>query len=155
MHTILGLRAGLLALVVAWALQAGTAQAQLVDNPQNLLKAWAEAYATRGGEAMTKVYTKDAQVWGMTAKEPANGIDSIKQFYERSGQNVTERTATLGKVQMLPRKRVTMISGTIELKAKLKDGTARNTPARFTMTIIRESRRQWAILSHHISAMPN
>ena len=53
MHTILGLRAGLLALVVAWALQAGTAQAQLVDNPQNLLKAWAEAYATRGGEAMT------------------------------------------------------------------------------------------------------
>lgn len=154
MRLVSELRAGLLAVIACLALQAGAAKADLVDNPQNLLKTWADAYASRTGEPMTKVYTKDAQVWGLTAKEPAIGIESIKQFYERGGQNVLERTATMTKIQMLPRKRVTMISGVIQLKAKLKDGTARDIPARFTMTIIRESRRQWAILSHHVSAIP-
>ena len=81
--------------------------------------------------------------------------DTIKQHYDRGGQTVSERSATITKMQTNPRKRVTLITGTMELKAKLKDGSARNNQARFTMSIIRESRRQWAILSHHISAMPN
>ena len=155
MLTMSGFRSAVLAVVAGFIIQASAAQAQLVDNPQNLLRTWAEAYASRHGDAMARVYSRDAQVWGLSAKEPAIGIDSIKQLYERTGKNVTERSASITRMQTLPRKRVTMLSGTLELKSKLKDGTARNTHARFTMTIVRESRRQWAILSHHISAIPN
>ena len=42
-----------------------------------------------------------------------------------------------------------------EIKSKLKDGSARNRHTRFSMSIIREARRQWAILSHHVSLVPN
>lgn len=131
------------------------ASAQLVDTPANLLKTWLEAYATRQGEPMARVYTSDAQLWGSQSKEPSIGIASIKQHYERTGQNVTERSVSLTKVQYQSRKRVTSVTGTLELRAKLKDGTARTNPARFSMTIIRESRRQWAILNHHLSLLPN
>ena len=148
-------RAGLLALLVSVALSHGIADAQLVDNPQNLLKAWTDAYATRSGEPMARVYARDAHLWSLNGKEPVIGIDAIKQFYDRTGQNVTERSASIQKWQILPRKRVTMVTGTMELKSRLKDGTLRNNPARFTMSIIRESRRQWAILSHHMSMVPN
>ena len=149
-----GLRAGLFAVLAVLVTQSMPARAQLVDTPQNLLKAWGDAYASRNGEPMTRVYAPDAHLWGSLAKEPAIGIASIKAHYDRTGQGVSERSATITKMQMNPRKRVTLVTGTMELKAKLKDGTARNNQARFTMSIIRESRRQWAILSHHVSLMP-
>ena len=149
-----GLRVGFLAVLMALFALAQPAAAQLVDTPQNLIKAWAEAYATRTGEPMTRVYARDAHYWGSQAKDVAIGIDAIKQHYDRTGQNVTERSATMAKVQITTRRRVTLVSGTMDLTAKLKDGTSRTNPARFTMNIIRESRRQWAILSHHVSLMP-
>lgn len=130
------------------------AQAQLVDTPQNLLKAWAEAYASKNGEPMARVYTRDAQLWGSQSKEPSVGLEAIKQFYERSGQNVAERSAAISKMQTNPRKRISMVVGTMDFKERLKDGALQNRRARFSMTIIRESRRQWAIASHHISMMP-
>ena len=110
--------------------------------------------SSRNGESMTRVYAPDAHLWGSQSKEPAIGIASIKAHYDRTGQNVTERSASVTKLQMNPRKRVTLVTGTMELKSKLKDGTARNNQARFSMSIIRESRRQWAILSHHVSLLP-
>ena len=149
-----GTRTAAFAAAGALLMMAMPAQAQLVDTPQNLVKAWAEAYATKSGEPMTKVYTRDALLWGSQSKESVIGIDAIKQHYDRTGQNVAERSATVGKIHTNPRKRVTMVVGTMELKAKLKDGAVRNNQAHFSMTIIRESRRQWAILSHHVSFMP-
>lgn len=149
-----GLRAGIVAVLAVLAAHVAPAHAQLVDTPQNLLKAWAEGYASRGGEPMGKVYAPDAHLWGSQAKEPAIGIANIKAHFDRTGQGVAERSATITKMQMNPRKRVTLVTGTMELKAKLKDGTARNNQARFTMSIVRESRRQWSILSHHVSLMP-
>jgi uncharacterized protein (TIGR02246 family) len=145
---------GFLAVIALFA-STLSARAQLVDTPQNLLKAWTEAYATRQGEPMSRVYSSDAQFWGTQSKDPSVGLSSIKQHFDRTGQGVTERSATISKVQFLPRKRVTIVTGIVDLKAKLKDGTARNNQARFSMTIVRESRRQWAILSHHVSFMPN
>lgn len=149
-----GTRTAAFALFGALMMTAAPARAQLVDTPQNLVKAWADAYATRNGEPMTRVYTRDALLLGSLSKEASIGMDAIKAHYERTGQNVTERSATITKIQTNPRKRVTILVGTMELKAKSKDGAVRNNQARFSMTIIRESRRQWAILSHHVSLMP-
>ena len=149
-----GIRIAAFALIGALMAFCLPAQAQLVDTPQNLLKAWTEAYATRTGEPMTKVYTRDAVLWGSLSTEPAVGADAIKQHYDRTGSLVTERSATVTRMQVSNRKRVTLVAGTMELKSKLKDGAVRNNQARFSMTIIRESRRQWAILSHHVSLMP-
>lgn len=150
-----GYMTAVLAMALALLVHVAPARAQLVDTPQNLVKAWSEAYATRTGEPMTRVYARDAHLVGSQTRDPAIGIDSIKAHYDRTGQTVTERSATVGKMQVNTRKRVTLLTGTMELKAKLKDGTARTNQARFTMSIIRESRRQWAILSHHVSLMPN
>ncbi len=155
MTGISGLRVAMLAIVALLVAQVLPAQAQLVDTPQNLVKAWAEAYASRQGDPMARVYSSDAHYWGTQSKEPSIGIDNIKQHYARTGQSVSERGAVVTKMQVAPRKRVTLVTGTMELKAKLKDGAARSNQARFSMTIIRESRRQWSILSHHISLVPN
>ena len=156
-----GLRSGLMALlstlvsILAFVIWPAGAQAQLVDTPANLVKAWADAYATRLGEPMGRVYASDAQLWGSQSKEASSGIANIKQHYERTGQNVAERSAQVTKVQFHSRKRVTTVTGFVDLKAKLKDGTLRSNPARFSMTIVRESRRQWAIFGHHVSFVPN
>lgn len=142
------------AMLVAMALCVLPARAQLVDTPQNLVKAWSEAYASRTGDPMARVYARDAHLWASLSNEPVVGIEGIKQHYTRTGQNVVERSATVTKMQTTSRKRLTTISGTMEIKSKLKDGTARSNQARFTMSVVRESRRQWAILNHHISLVP-
>lgn len=144
-----------IALVAVVSFQVAGAQAQLVDTPQNLLKAWTEAYASRSSDAIGRVYAKEAHMWGLNSKELAVGIDSIKKHYARIWDNVAERSVTISKSQVLTRRRVTIVSGTMEIKSKSKDGVARSTPARFTMSIIRESRRQWVILSHHMSPLAN
>ncbi len=82
------------------------------------------------------------------------GAASIKAHFDRTAQGVVERSATITRTHINPRKRLTIVTGTVELKAKLKDGATRNQTARFQMGIIRESRRQWAILSHVVSLMP-
>ncbi len=150
-----GLRAASLALAVTCMFQVLPARAQVVDTPQNLLKAWAEAFATRSGEPMTRVYAPDAQLWGSRAKEAVVGIENIKQYYDRTGQNVTERTATITKMQVSPRKRLTFVAGTMDIKVKLNDGTLSNSKTRFSMSIVREARRQWSIVSHHASLSPD
>jgi ketosteroid isomerase-like protein len=154
MTSYAALRNWTFALLSALALMASPAHAQLVDTPQNLLKAWMDAYATRAGEPMTKVYAPDAHYWGYQSKEPAIGAAAIRAHFERTGQGVVERSATITKTHINPRKRLTIITGTVELKAKLKDGATRNQTARFQMGIVRESRRQWAILSHVVSLLP-
>lgn len=154
MNFCAAVRNWLFAVLSAVVLLGAPAQAQVVDTPQNLLKAWMEAYASRSGEAMTRIYAPDAHYWGYQSKEPAIGAAAIRAHFERTGQGVQERTASIGKTSINPRKRLTVITGTMELKAKLKDGTARSQTARFQMNIIRETRRQWAILSHSVSLMP-
>jgi ketosteroid isomerase-like protein len=147
-----GMRAALLAFAIFVGLQAVPAHAQIVDNPNNLIKAWQEAYASRRADAMRRVYSRDAQLVGAFAKEPLVGIDAIRQHYERTAQPLAERSVVLSKLQFSPRKRITVVTGLMEMRSRGKDGAVRNTPGRFTMTIIRESRRQWSILSHHMSA---
>jgi ketosteroid isomerase-like protein len=146
---------GLVVLAVGTAIHVVSAQAQLVDTPQNLLKAWTEAHTSRSADAMAKLYAKEAHLWGLNAKELATGSDNIKRYYERIWQNFTERAVTITKSQTASRRRVTIISGTMEFRSKSKDGVATKTPARFTMSVIRESRRQWSIVSHHVSPLAN
>ena len=75
-----GLRSGLIALlstlvsILAFVIWPAGAQAQLVDTPANLVKAWADAYATRLGEPMGRVYASDAQLWGSQSKEASSGL---------------------------------------------------------------------------------
>jgi len=154
MTSYAALRNWLFALLSTVTLLGSPAHAQLVDTPQNLLKAWMDAYASRSGDAMTKVYAPDAHYWGLQSKEPAIGQAAIRAHFDRTAQGVVERSATITRTQINPRKRLTIVTGTIELRAKLKDGATRNQTARFQMGIIRESRRQWAILSHVVSPMP-
>jgi uncharacterized protein (TIGR02246 family) len=146
-----GLLRGAFALIAGLALQVSAARAQLVDTPQNLIKAWVEAYGARTPDAMSRVYARDAHLLGLYSKEPTVGIDGIKRYYDRLWQSMTERSVAVTKSQILSRKRITLVSGTMEFRSKAKDGTARKTPARFTMAIVRESRRQWRIVSHHFS----
>lgn len=147
-----GMHAAVLAFTVFVGLQAVPARAQLVDNPNNLIKAWQEAYASRRGDAMRRVYARDAQLVGVQTKDAMVGIEAIRQHYDRTGQALAERSVSLSKLQFSPRKRITVVTGLMEMRSRGKDGAVRNTPGRFTMTIIRESRRQWSILSHHMSA---
>jgi len=147
-------RGALTAAVAAVLTTAQPVEAQLVDNPQNLLKSWSDAYASRKGEPMARVYSHDAQLWTSQTPEPVVGIAGIKAHYDRTGENVAERSATVTRVQVNRRKRLTMVTGTMVLRSKTKDGAARSRQARFSMSIIRESRRQWAILSHHVSLLP-
>ncbi len=127
------------------------ARAQLVDNPRNLIKAWQDAYGSRRGDAMRRVYARDAQLVAARVKDPVIGIEAIRQHYERTGQGLVERSVGVSKLQFVPRKRITVVTGAIEMRSRAKDAAARTTQGRFTMTIIRESRRQWSIISHHMS----
>ncbi len=154
MNVLPGMRAALLAVATFVGLQAVPARAQLVDNPRNLIKAWQEAYASRRGDAMRRVYARDAQLVGVRVKDPMIGIDAIRQHYERTAQGLADRSVSVSKLQFAPRKRITVVTGFVEMKSRTKDGTVGSSPARFTMTIIRESRRQWSIISHHMSAFP-
>ena len=154
MTSFAAVRNWLLAVLSVFVLLSAPAHAQLVDTPQNLLKAWIEAYGSRSGDAMGRVYAADAHYWGYQSKEPSIGAQAIKSHFDRTGQGVSERSASITRTIIGPRKRLTVITGTVELRAKLKDGATRNQTARFQMSIIRESRRQWAILSHSMSLMP-
>ena len=136
-------------------LSSGAAQAQVVDRPSSVIKSWSDAYAKRSGDAISRLYSRDAVHWGLLGKEPNIGVEAIKQHYDRTAKDVIERSVSITKMNMSSRKRITQVVGTMETKSKLSDGTMRSNTARFTMSIIRESRRQWSIISHHVSVMPN
>src|SRR5262245_60076509 len=101
-----------------------------IDDPQVILKAWAEAYATRSGDSIAVLYTQDAQLWGTVSTEPTIGIERIKEYYEKGGQSVKARSVTFGKTNMILRTDSAFISGQYQFSAIMKDGSPRENAAR-------------------------
>ena len=123
------------------------------ETPQTILKAWADAYATRSGDALAVVYAKDAHLWGTVSKEPTIGIEQIKEYFEKGGQSVNVRSVTFGKTNTVLRTDSAFISGQYQFSATMKDGSPRETAARFSLALVKDG-DTWRIVDHHSSALP-
>jgi uncharacterized protein (TIGR02246 family) len=123
------------------------------ETPQTILKAWTDAYATRSGDALAVLYTKDAHLWGTLSKEPSIGVEKIKEYFEKGGQSVNVRSVTFGKTNTVLRTDAAFISGQYQFSATMKDGSPREIPARFSLALVKDG-DTWRIADHHSSALP-
>jgi hypothetical protein len=122
------------------------------ETPQTILKAWADAYATRSG-SIAVLYTKDAHLWGTVSKDLLIGNEKIKEYFEMGGQSVNVRSVTFGKTNTVLRTDSAFISGQYHFSAIMKDGSPREAPARFSLGLVRDG-GNWLIVDHHSSALP-
>jgi uncharacterized protein (TIGR02246 family) len=123
------------------------------ETPQTILKAWADAYTTRSGDALAVLYAKDAHLWGTMSKEPSIGIDTIKEYFEKGGQSVSARSVTFGRTSTVLRTEAAFISGECQFSATMKDGSLRETAARFSLALSKDG-DTWLIVDHHSSVLP-
>jgi uncharacterized protein (TIGR02246 family) len=124
-----------------------------VDTPQAILKAWADAYATRSGEPVAALYTKDAHLWGTVSKDPTIGIEKVKEYFEKGGQSVKARSVTFGPTNMILRTGSAFISGQYQFSAVMKDDSSRENAARFSFALVKDG-DTWLIVDHHSSVLP-
>ena len=67
------LHSGSMLLTLATVVTFSTTSSKAQSSPKEVLKTWAEAYATMDGQRASAVYTDHARLWGTNSREQSVG----------------------------------------------------------------------------------
>ncbi len=147
-----------LLLIPAAALLASGPEARGQPNPNDptaLLAAWAAAYSSMDAPRLAALYTEEARLWGVTSREQSVGRAAIQASFGRPREGVTAVGVTYGAhgVTRL-NESAAVASGHWIFRMTLADGSERQAPARFSITMTRLADGAWRIADHHSSFLP-
>jgi uncharacterized protein (TIGR02246 family) len=112
---------------------------------------WAALFSANDAQALVKLYAPDAILLGTVSPTIADKPELISDYFKRlpgSGNKVTigdHRIVTLNDTAVL-------VTGFYEF-AGVRDGNPIQTPARFTMVVVKRG-GDWLIIHHHSSRRP-
>jgi uncharacterized protein (TIGR02246 family) len=142
-------------LVAATLVTFSGSSSEAQSSPEELLKAWTEAYATMDGQRTSAVYTDDARLWGTSSHQQSVGRDSITAYFARSRPGVASITVTIAEHSIRPlAEGAAVASGHYAFRMNRTDGTQQQTHARFSMAMVRGTDGKWLIADHHSSPLP-
>ncbi|WP_270939169.1 SgcJ/EcaC family oxidoreductase [Falsiroseomonas oryzae] len=129
--------------------------AEMPRDPAAVLRAWAEAYATNDGERAAVLYTEDARVWGTSSREQTVGRAAIAAYFGRRRGDVAGISVSFGEhaVRQLSAE-AAVASGHYTFAQRRHDGSTSQSPARFSMVMVRGQDGAWRIADHHSSRLP-
>ncbi|MBY0336383.1 MAG: nuclear transport factor 2 family protein [Acetobacteraceae bacterium] len=141
------------ALALLGLLAAGPAAAQAT--PAELLRAWAEAYATQDGPRAAALYTEEARLWGSVSRAQTVGRAAIADYFGRVRPGAVQISVSFGDHALrLLTPEVAVASGHYTFGRRAADGTPSEEPSRFSMTLLRGPDGAWRIADHHSSRLP-
>lgn len=125
------------------------------NDPSALLAAWAEAYSSMDAPRIAALYMEEARLWGITSREQAVGRAAIQASFGLPREGVTAVGVTYGAhgVTRLGES-AAVASGHWVFRMTLADGSERQAPARFSITMTRLADGAWRIADQHSSFLP-
>ena len=124
------------------------------EEVEAVLRTWAEAYAARDGERSAAFYTPDARVWGTASRSQAVGRQGISDYFVVTARGLRSRAVEFGEFATRLYGDAAVSSGQYTFRRVREDGTPADTPARFSMTLVRQPDGRWLIADHHSSPLP-
>jgi len=108
---------------------------------------WSAVYNSNDRDALVKLYTVDAILFGTNSTIAIHGTDGIRNYF--AALNNGDRTNTiLEKTAMAISDNAVVVAGFYDFGRK--NDSNRVIPARFTMVLVKRD-GQWLILHHHSS----
>lgn len=150
-------RFGLIALLASSLFASGgEARSQPTQSdPAALLAAWAAAYSSMDAQQIAALYAEGARYWGITSREQSLGRAAIQTSFSRPRSGVTAVGVTYGEHGITRMSAdAAVASGHWVFRMTLADGSERQAPARFSITMTRLADGAWQITDHHSSFLP-
>lgn len=115
------------------------------------LEQWAERFNAGDGEAVARLYTSDAMLWGTLSRNITASPDGMKAYFLEAAR--LGLTVKLGAhMARTLAQDVTAIAGHYDLFREL-EGRATLFPARYSLVLVRQ-KSEWLIAQHHSSLLP-
>lgn len=112
---------------------------------------WAEHFNAGDGEAVARLYTPDAVLWGTLSRDMTASPDDIKTYFIEAAH--LGLTVEFGAYAAQPLAQDIMaIAGHYDLFREL-EGRMITFPARYSFVLVRQ-KTEWLIAQHHSSLKP-
>jgi uncharacterized protein (TIGR02246 family) len=118
------------------------------EDANAVIERWSAAYNSNDPEAVAKIYTSDAILFGTVSPIMSEGTQAIVKYFTRikgsGNQNKLgdRRTIVLGD-------NAVVVTGFYEF-TRMQEGKAVPAPSRFTMVLVKRD-GEWRIAHHHSS----
>jgi uncharacterized protein (TIGR02246 family) len=136
------------ALLILWPLHALAGPA---EDASAVIDRWTAALAANDADAVAKLYTPDALVYGTTSFKLAVGTEAIREYFKTAPEK--GKKLTIGERHMVVLADAAVMGVGIYQFDLVKDGVRVPRSARFTFVLVKRG-ADWLIAHHHSSMLP-
>lgn len=112
---------------------------------------WAQHFNAGDSEAVARLYTTDAVLWGTLSQDMTVSPDRMTAYFREAAR--LGLTVELGShTARLPAQDIAAIAGHYDLFRAL-DGRMTQFPARYSLVLVKQT-SEWLIAQHHSSLKP-
>jgi uncharacterized protein (TIGR02246 family) len=138
------------ALCMSLIIAATPALAGPAEEASALVDQWAATYSANDRNALVKLYSPDALLFGTTDKVATRGTDDILKYFVAL-DNGGRRNTIVNKNAIVLGDNAVVVAGFYDFARKDQNYEPR--PSRFTMVVVKRDGR-WTIAHHHSSPRP-
>jgi uncharacterized protein (TIGR02246 family) len=136
------------ALLVLWPLHALAGPA---EDASAVIDRWVVALSANDANAVAKLYTPDALLYGITSFKLAAGTEAIREYFKSAPE--IGKKVTFGERHMVVLADTAVMGIGVYQFDSVTNGVRAPRSARFTFVIVKR-RDDWLIAHHHSSALP-
>lgn len=123
------------------------------DEPEALLKNWANAFNAGDVDTIVATYLPDATVHGTVSPGLTSGSEAIRAYFAQSARSRTQVSLRDDGVAQAISPGAAVLTGFYDFSGTRADGQAFTAPARYSFVLVRDGER-WRIAHHHSSPRP-
>jgi uncharacterized protein (TIGR02246 family) len=138
----------LAAVLVSWPLHAFSGPA---EDAGAVIDRWVAALSANDANAVAKLYTPDALLYGITSFKLTAGTDAIREYFKTAPEN--GKKITIGERRVVILADAAVMSAGIYRFDFLQNEVQVLRSARFTFVLVKRG-DDWLIAHHHSSALP-
>ena len=135
-------------LLILWPLHAWAGPA---EDASAVIDRWAAALSANDANAVAKLYTPDAFVYGITSFKLSAGTEAIREYFKTASES--GKKITIGERRMVVLAGETVVGVGIYRFDLIQNGVHVPRSARFTFIFVKRG-NDWLIAHHHSSALP-
>ena len=136
------------ALLILWPLHALAGPA---EDASAVIDRWAAALSANDADAVVKLYTPDALLYGITSFKLAAGTEAIREYFKTAPES--GKKIAISERHMVVLADAAVMGVGIYRFDLIQNGVQVPRSARFTFVVVKRG-ADWLIAHHHSSALP-